>query len=243
MKQFIMALAMFSLVAHAQDAPDNTLTADEKEAGWKLLFNGKDLTGWTGEDKAPSTAKVEDGAINPSTGSSPLVVYKDYYGDCILSFDFKIGAGCDTGVLVRLFPLTSVRENPISWNGLEVSIADSSDTGFTSTGAVYDLVAPSANAMKPAGEWNRMVITCNRNLITVELNGQTVTNMNLDDFKEPMRRPDGTEHQYDKSWYTHSRRGHIALQNGGSPCWFKNIKLMPLNDDARARRESDRIIK
>ena len=243
MKHLVLALAMCSVVLHAQEAPDNTLTADEKEAGWVLLFNGKDLTNWMNEDKAPSTAKVEDGAINPGTASTPLVVYKDYYGDCILSLDFKIGAGCDTGVFVRLFPLTSVRDHPVSWNGLEVSIKDSTGTDYTDTGAIYDLVKSSSNAMKPVGEWNHMVITCNRNLITVELNGETVTNMNLDDFKEPMRRPDGSEHSYDKSWYTHSRQGYIALQNGGSPCWFKNIKLMPLNADARGRRESNRIIK
>ncbi|MCL4690934.1 MAG: DUF1080 domain-containing protein [Candidatus Hydrogenedentes bacterium] len=243
MKRLLFAMVTCALVVHAQDAPDNALTADEKEAGWVLLFNGKDLTGWMAEDETPSTAKVEDGAINPSTASSPLVVYKEYYGDYILSLDFKIGAGCDAGVLVRLFPLTSVRDNPVSWNGLEVAIADSTGTDYTDTGAIHDLVAPTANAMKPVGEWNRMVVTCNRNLITVELNGQTVSNMNLDDFKEPNRRPDGSEHGYDKSWYTHSRQGYIALQNGGSPCWFKNIKLMPLNADARGRRESDRIIK
>jgi hypothetical protein len=243
MKHVVLVLAMFSSVVQAQETPDNALTADEKVAGWKLLFNGTDLTGWMSEDKSPSAAKVEDGAINPATGSSPLVVFKDYYGDFILSLDFKISAGCDTGVFIRLFPLTSVRDQPVSMNGLEVSINDSAGTDYTGTGAVYDLVAPSSNAMKPVGEWNHMVITCNRNLITVELNGQTVTNMNLDDFKEPMRRPDGSEHSYDKSWYTHSRQGYISLQNSGAPCWFKNIKLMPLNADARGRRESDQIIK
>lgn len=243
MKRLLSAMVLGALVVYAQEAPDNALTADEKEAGWVLLFNGKDLTGWMNEDKSPSSAKVEDGAINPGSAASPLVVYKEYYGDFILSFDFKISAASDTGVFVRLFPLSSVRDNPISWNGLEVSITDSTGTGYTDTGAIYDLVAPSAAAMKPVGEWNRMVLTCNRNLITVELNGQTVANMNLDDFKEPNRRPDGSEHSYDKSWYTHSRQGYIALQNGGAACWFKNIKLMPLNADARGRRESDTIVK
>ena len=67
--------------------------------------------------------------------------------------------------------------------------------------------------------------------------------MNLDDFKEPKRRPDGSEHSFDKSWYTHSRKGHIGLQDHGSDCWFKNIKLLPLNDDAHSRPESRAIIK
>ena len=29
-------------------APLNTLTATEKQAGWKLLFDGKNTTGWHG---------------------------------------------------------------------------------------------------------------------------------------------------------------------------------------------------
>jgi hypothetical protein len=79
--------------------------------------------------------------------------------------------------------------------------------------------------MKPAGEWNRMIITCDDNLIRVELNGELASSMNLDDFAEPNKRPDGTSHKFDVAYKNHSRRGYIGLQDHGSPCWFKNIKL------------------
>lgn len=40
----------------------NTLTADEKAAGWQLLFDGRSLDGWRASD-APGTFSVKDGAI------------------------------------------------------------------------------------------------------------------------------------------------------------------------------------
>ena len=243
MKRLVSVLLVCVAMVSAQEAPDNNLTADEKEAGWLLLFNGKDLSGWKADTGAPSKTPVQDGAINPHGSGAYMLVYDKYYGDFILSLDFKISAGCNSGVFVRTFPLKSVQGHDVGWNGLEVAIDDTTANGYTDTGAIYDLVAPTKNAMKPAGEWNHLVITCNRNLITVDLNNETVTNMNLDDFKEPKRRPDGSEHGFEKAWYTHSRKGHIGLQDHGSDCWFKNIKLLPMNDDARARPESKAIIK
>src|SRR5262249_40423241 len=84
------------------------------------------------------------------------------------------------------------------------------------------------NAMKPPGQWNHIVVTCNKNLIEVELNGARVTRMNLDEFTRPYLRPDGTKHKFDVAYKDHPRKGYIGLQDHGSPCWFKNIKLKPL---------------
>ena len=43
----------------------NTLTADEKNAGWQLLFDGRTMAGWRGyrSDRLPASWKVENGAI------------------------------------------------------------------------------------------------------------------------------------------------------------------------------------
>jgi hypothetical protein len=43
-----------------------------------------------------------------------------------------------------------------------------------------------------------------------------------------MARRDGTPHKFDTVFRDHPRRGYIGLQDHGSPCWFKNIKLKPL---------------
>jgi hypothetical protein len=82
--------------------------------------------------------------------------------------------------------------------------------------------------MKLVGEWNRMLVTCRGNLITVELNGEMVTRMDLDRFTQPNRRPDGSQHKFDIAYKDHPRRGYIGLQDHGSPCWYRNIRLKQL---------------
>ena len=60
------------------------------------------------------------------------------------------------------------------------------------------------------------------------LNGQQVNSVDLDKFTEP-NRPNGTAHKFDVAYQKHPRHGYIGLQDHGSPCWFRNIKLRPLD--------------
>ena len=49
-------------IASVQAAEPNTLTPEQKAAGWQLLFDGKTLEGWKASDQ-PGTFSVQDGAI------------------------------------------------------------------------------------------------------------------------------------------------------------------------------------
>ena len=210
-------------------AADNELTPREKAEGWILLFDGKTLNGWMTSNREPSKTPVEDGAINPHRSGGYMMIHQKQWSDFVLSLDFKISKGCNSGVFVRTFPLTPRSGKDVGFNGIEVAIDDTApNAGFHDTGAIYDLVKPAKNAMKPVGEWNRMVVTCNRNLILVSVNGQEVSRMDLDQFAQPNRRPDGSEHKFDIAYKDHPRRGYIGLQDHGSPCWYRNIKLKPL---------------
>ena len=82
--------------------------------------------------------------------------------------------------------------------------------------------------MKPTGEWNHIVLKCNKNLIVVKVNGEMVTEMDLDQWPVPGKRPDGTSHKFGVDYKTHPRKGYIGLQDHGADCWYKNIKLKPL---------------
>ena len=74
----------------------------------------------------------------------------------------------------------------------------------------------------------KYVITSNKNLIEVELNGEKITRMDTDEWPKPNLRPDGSRHKFDIAYKDHPRKGYIGLQDHGSPCWFKNIKIRPL---------------
>jgi hypothetical protein len=209
-------------------AADNELSPKEKADGWILLFDGKTLDGWMTSSEKPSRTPVQDGALNPHKCGGYMLVHKEMWEDFVLSLDFKLSPKCNSGVFIRTSSLKPRPGKDVGFNGIEVAIDDTKGAGYHDTGALYDLVKPSKNAMKPAGEWNRMVVTCDRSRITVELNGELVTNADLDQFTKPNVRPDGSAHKFDVAFKDHPRMGYIGLQDHGSPIWFKNIKLKPL---------------
>jgi hypothetical protein len=209
-------------------AEDNVLTPREKVDGWILLFDGSTLSGWKTSSDRPSKVPVEEGSINPHRCGGYMMIHEQTWSDFTLSLDFRISKGCNSGVFVRTFPLQPRPGKDVGFNGIEIAIDDTTAAGYHDTGAIYDLVKPRKNAMKAVGEWNHLVITCDRSLITVELNGEQVTKIDLDDWRAPNRRPDGSEHKFDIAYRTHPRQGYIGLQDHGSACWFKNIKIRPI---------------
>jgi hypothetical protein len=159
-----------------------------------------------------------------------MMIHEKQWSNFVLSLDFKISKGCNSGIFVRTYPLEPRPGKDVGFNGIEIAIDDTApSSGYHDTGAIYDLVKPSRNAMKPVGEWNHIEITCDRNLIAVVLNNEPVTRIDLDEWTQPNKRPDGSAHKFDIAYKSHPRKGYIGLQDHGSNCWFKNIKLKPLN--------------
>jgi hypothetical protein len=211
-------------------AADNELTPEEKADGWRLLFDGQSLEGWMTNTGQQSAKPVEDGALNPHGCGGYMLIHEQPWGDFVLSVDFKISPHCNSGIFFRTFPLEPREGRDVGYNGIEIAVDDTTGADFHDTGALYDLVKPTRNAMKPAGEWNRLVLTCDDNLISIELNGEVVTRMDLDEWPEMNRRPDGTEHKFDVAYKDHPRKGYLGFQDHGGDCWYKNVKIKPLGD-------------
>jgi hypothetical protein len=224
-----IAIVGILCVAGVARAGDNELTEHEKRAGWILLFDGRTLTGWMTSNQKPSERPVDENCLNPHKCGGYMMIHERPWSDFILSLDFKISSGCNSGVFVRTFPLTPRPGKDVGFNGLEVAIDDTSTAGFHDTGAIYDLVKPRKAARRPAGQWNHMQITCDRNRMAVELNGEPVSELDLDQWSEKNKRPDGSSHKFDVAFKDHPRQGYIGLQDHGGECWFKNIKLKPLD--------------
>jgi hypothetical protein len=219
---------LFVVVQPPLFAEENTLTKQEQQDGWMLLFDGQTTHGWMSPAGKPiEPSHVQDGALNPHP-CDYMLVYEKPFENFVLSLDFKISPKCNSGVFVRTFPLTPRPGKDIGFNGIEVAIDDTATAGLHDTGALYDLIPPEANAMKPAGEWNHLTVTCDGGRIEVELNDRVVTRADLDEFTEPNERPDGSSHKFDVAYKEHPRKGYIGLQDHGSDVWFRNIKLRSL---------------
>ena len=210
-------------------AAENQLSPEEQAAGWTLLFDGETHRDWQTSSQKPSQRPVEESALNPHRCGGYMLIYDRPLSDFILKLDFKIAPGTNSGVFFRTWPLTPRSDKDVGFNGLEVAIDDTKTADLHDTGAIYDLLKPAKNAMRPAGEWNQLQLTCNKNLIEVAINGDVVNRMDLDEWTNPNRRPDGSQHKFDVAYKNHPRRGYIGLQDHGGDCWYKNIKLKELD--------------
>ena len=201
------------------------LGENEKEMGWILLFDGKTLNGWKATGN-PEGWIVEDGCIVCMAQRGGYLYTLDQYDDFQLAIDFKIEEGANSGVFFRWTDLN----DPVQ-TGIEMQILDTygrEPTRKNDCGAIYDVMAPTKNTCKPAGEWNTTLLTCNRNLITVELNAEKIVDMDLGLWTEPGKNPDGTKNKFRQAYKNMVNKGHIGLQDHGGKSWFRNIKLKPI---------------
>ncbi len=222
----IVWLCLF-LATGSLTGADNELSPQESAEGWQLLFDGKTTTGWMSPKGKPlPQTHVQDGSLNPHR-CDYMLTHEKVWGNYRLALDFKISPKCNSGLFLRTYPLTPRPGRDVGFNGLEIAIDDTQNAGYHDTGALYDLSKPKSNAMKPAGQWNHMEVLSDGPLIVVLLNGTEVNRVDLDLFQSPNLRPDGTMHKFDTVFKDHPRKGHIGLQDHGSDCWYKNIKIQP----------------
>ena len=144
----------------------------------KPLFNGKDLTGWIAMHGGQWT--VEAGVIvgrngldwttNPEKSGSWLRTEKPY-GNFDLQLEYAINSRGNSGIFFH----SALEKNP-AFSGHEVQILDDAgkDPKKYTTGALYDVVAPSKNMSKPTGEWNAMRIRCEGSHVQVWINGESI---------------------------------------------------------------------
>jgi hypothetical protein len=220
----VFVAAAIVMMSAGAFAADNELAPAEKAAGWRLLFDGKSAKGWMNNNRRPLKAKVADGALNPHGAGGYVVVYEKPFGDFVLKCDVKMEEpNCNSGIFVRIGEL----KQPVQ-SGLEVQISTDRKPDMHGFGSIYDLVAPSKDATRGPGIWDAVEVRCEGPEITIAVNGEKVTSINCDDWREPGRRPDGTSHKFKKAIRDFSRKGHIGLQDHGSNVWYKNIKLREL---------------
>ena len=210
-------------------AADNQLTDAEKAAGWQLLFNGKDLTGWRCNNGKPIATKIEDGCLVPYQSGGYLILHEGKFDDFVLKCDVRWeDPHCNSGVFFRV----ENPRNPVN-TSFEVQVMAGDGLGKHDMGAIYDLVAPSTAASHGTGQWNAIEIRCQGPQISVKLNGQQVSQLNCDAFDKPGVCPDGQPHKFKlngkpRAVKDFARSGYVGFQDHGHKVWYKNVKLLPL---------------
>jgi hypothetical protein len=234
MKHLLIIIALLlSVSAHAKkEQPLNTLTKKEIKEGWKLLFNGKDLTGWKYFNGGPVTSwKVEEGIMKNSgvgSDSGGDIVTLDQFKNFELVLEWKIAPKSNSGIFYHVQEGIS---KAIYESGPEYQLID--DAGWPgklkdsqASGANYDMNPPVGGKVKPIDEWNLTRIVVNGPRVEHWLNGVKVVEYELwsEDWKNRKEKSKWKE----VKTYGIAPSGHIGLQDHGGLTMFRNIKIKPL---------------
>lgn len=158
-----------------------TLTAEQRAAGWRSLFDGTGTAAWRGykTQTMPGGWRIVDGVLIKS-GPVDDIVTKDQFGNFQLAFDWKLSPGGNAGVFYR----GTEEYDRIYWSAPEYQLLD--DAGhedgksrLTAAGADYGLYPSPPGVVKPADQWNSTLIVVNGNSVQHWLNGQKLLEYEL----------------------------------------------------------------
>lgn len=258
MRFFVFLLSLSALMTacnSSQPAPapapapaDNTLTDAEKADGWKLLFNGKDLTGWHKYGGAPAgkmwtidsnaihlAAMLQAGHWQSSDGGDILT--NDDFENFELRLDWKIDTCGNSGIIYHITEDTAKYAYP--WmTGPEMQVLDNNchpDGKIEKHRAadLYDLVKCSTEPVKPALQWNSIRLVSNRGHVEHWINGVKVVDVQMLQDGKPteawLKLIAGSKFpKLPAPDFGLSTKGKISLQDHGNKVWYKNIKIKNL---------------
>jgi hypothetical protein len=170
----VFVLGAAPVLAQSSRATVNQLSAAERAAGWRVLFDGTTLAGWRGlgYDSIPTVHwNVVDGAIHkvasgnvpkmpdgqPANGGDLMTV--DTFRDFELAFEWKVMPGTNSGVKYNVseeYSLSHASNHAalgLEYQVLDDSLNDDNKLATHRAGALYDLLAPSdTKRLMPVGQ-------------------------------------------------------------------------------------------
>ena len=166
---------------------------------------------------------LNKGVLTPSETPGGIIWSKSKFGDFRVSLEYKTSEKANSGLFFRTDQKNAVQ------GGFEIQIASPGlYSGKHIVGSLYDAKEPKVAAGKPDGEWNVMELTCKGPKIKAKVNGKQVIDVNIDNWKEPNKNPDGSKNKFKTALKDLPRSGNFGLQYHGQPVWFRNITITPL---------------
>ncbi len=212
-----LGLLCLTGTAHLNAAPK----AHPDTKGWQNLFT----TDFSDAQTNPGDWVFENGMLVAKNHETLWT--KKSYSNFVLDLEFKVAKESNSGVFLRSGDIKNVLA------ALEIQVHENQDDAhYGMVGAIYNAQPPSKPMAKPVGEWNRFTITCNDSKVSLIFNGDEVWNVDLNNWTEPKKNPDGTPNKFAKALKDFSRNGPLGLQGlhgkAQAPVWYRNIKIKEL---------------
>jgi hypothetical protein len=216
---------------HTADAAPNTLTEQEEEEGFVLLFDGETTAGWrayNGDAFPESGWIIEDGALRCIGGErGGDIVYDGTFLDFHLKIDWRISEGGNSGIF---YLGREIEGRPIWHTAPEFQVLDNDlhpdaargVDGNRKAASLYDIIPADPQNTRPVGEWNHAEIIVYRGTVFHRQNGEDVLEYRLG---TPQWEQMVEESKFDVDLFGKYIEGLIGLQDHGDDVWFRSIKI------------------
>jgi HEAT repeat protein len=201
------------------------LSAAEKKAGFKVLFDGTNMHNWTGNT---TDYIIENGNIairpKPGKGSGGNLFTKEEFSDFIFRFEFQLTPGANNGLGIR-----APYEGDAAYEGMEIQILDNDAPIYKDLhvyqyhGSIYGTIPAKRGFLKPVGEWNQEEVIAKGPKIKVVLNGTVILDADITEA----RKNGAVDKQPHPGLLRNS--GHIGFLGHGSPVQFRYIRIKDLS--------------
>lgn len=226
---WFLLLSLLPVATAVATEAHNRLTAEEKAAGWQLLFDGESLEQWRTYRKPAADFEWQaiDGELTLTRRGGGDLITRETWSNFELALDWKISEGGNSGIFV----LAGESSEPIFFLAPEIQILDDArhPDGALAThrsGSLYDMIAAPPESQKPAGEWNTVLITHNKGRLQVWQNG--VQTVDIQIGGERWVALVANSKFADWEGFGTLTSGHIGLQDHGDVVRFRNLKIRSL---------------
>lgn len=197
----------------------NRILAESAADGFESIFNGSDLSGWTG---AVDNYEVADGAIRCRQGHGGILHTSAEYSNFVVRLEFLVPPGGNNGLAIR----TDGKGDPAYHAMCELQVLDSEHEKYASLdprqyhGSAYGMVAAKRGYLRPANTWNFQEVTVDGSRVKVELNGNIILDADLATVTEYMA---NTPHPGKDR-----KTGAFGFAGHNDPVSFRNISIRQL---------------
>lgn len=224
-----------------EEVVQSTLTAEEVEQGFILMFDGETSNGWRGygKDAFPESGWViEDGVLQvqgagtgEAGGDGGDIIFDRKFKDFHLKLEWKVSSGGNSGVF---YLAQELEGEPIWKSAPELQIlcnerhldAELGVDGNRKAGSLYDLIPAKPQNAKPTGEWNEVEVMVYRGTVVHRMNGEVVLEYHIGTPDWDKMIADSKFSEFPE--FGIYREGYIGLQDHGDDVWFRNIRIREL---------------
>ena len=210
--------------------------SQEVEANVTALFDGTNLDHWRGyanEAIAEGWKITENGSLmldaEGGRGSGGDLVTRESYDNFVLTFDWKVSEGGNSGVMynVGLGDKAPYLTGP-EYQVLDDAVHRDGRIAKQAAGSLYALYEAEGKQLNEVGQWNSAKIVLNGNNVQHWLNDVKVVDVELHSEDWDQQVAASKFAKWEK--FASQDAGHIVFQDHGDRVWYRSINIQTIEE-------------